>query len=825
MMTDHADADELRDWVAEQVGQFAAVAPRYQRYAEVLEQVLRRAADEVAPTALVQARCKSVSSFAEKCLRKRAAHPDPAHQFTDLCGGRVIARTRSEVDALCRFVVAHFDIDWENSLDASERLRPTEFGYRSVHYIVSFRADMDYGVPIPDEVLGLKAEIQARTMTEHAYSGFAHDLTYKGAFELPVAWQRELAGAAATLEEVDGVFARVESALHEYASSYGRYLSEDELRAEIDRLEIVLGHDAGNSALADRLARLAMARGDWERVVRVLSPFVTEDPAKAPPPAQRDLGIALCRLHHGRPDHPDYRAGQAHLARAAEAGDIDALCSYAGTWKGVDDNRARELYRQAFELDPADPYALGNYLELQLDRDPALLDSAGPLLRQGVERCRHQVAAGINLPWALFDLGRFHLLLGQPYGALGYLAQAVTLSSATWEVETSLASLERLTSALAGQPGVEWARRLLLLALAARFGDPGALSQIRQLATPEVPPLAGPAIIVAGGTGARVQDQMASYTGLLSTALAGFHGLVISGGTAQGICGVVAAIGRARGDAVHTVGYLPQLLPADATLDPGYGELRQTTGHGFSPLEPLQNWIDLLAAGIDPAEVRVLGINGGQIAAAEYRIALAVGATVGLVTGSGREAGRLLADSQWAGQRLVSLPPDGETLRAFLAPAAPAPLPAGLRLRIGQAIHDSYRRERLRGQPATDPALAGWDQLPGNLQASNLAQADDIAAKIARIGCTIVSADAPGEAAMFSDAEVNLLAEVEHGRWTAERLLAGWTWAEQRDVPQRRSPYLVAWRSLPEDIRQRDRSAVAAIPSLLAGAGLGIRRR
>jgi ppGpp synthetase/RelA/SpoT-type nucleotidyltranferase len=820
-MTDHAKADELRDWVADQVGQYAVLAPRYERYAEVLEQVLHRAASEIAPLAIVQARHKSISSFAEKCLRKRAGHPDPVNQFTDLCGGRVIARTRSEVDALCQFVVSHFDIDWENSLNASDRLRPSEFGYRSVHYIVSFRAGADYGVPIPDEVLGLKAEIQARTMAEHAYSDFAHDLTYKGAFELPVFWQRELAGAAATLEEVDGVFARVETALREYASNYGRYLPDEELQAEIERLEIVLGHDPGNAALADRLARLAMARGDWQRVVRVLSPIVTADPAKAPSSAQRDLGIALCQLHHGSPGHPDYRAGQAYLARAGETGDIDALCAYAGTWKGVDDNRARELYRQAFELDPADPYALGNYLEFQLDRDPALLDSAGPMLRQAAERCQHQVAARVNLPWALFDLGRFHLLLGQPYDALGYFAEAIALSPAAWAVQTSLTSLERLTSSMAGQPGVEWARRLLLLALAARFGDPGALDRIRSLATPGLPPLSGPAVIVAGGTDPRLQAQMGSYAGLLSSALAGFYGVVISGGTAQGICGIVAAIGRARGGEVRTVGYLPHLLPADATADPGYDELRQTAGHGFSPLEPLQNWIDLLAAGIRPAGVRVLGINGGQIAAAEYRIALAVGATVGLVAGSGREAGRLLAEDRWAGQRLVRLPADSETLRAFLAPPA-APLPDRIREDLGQSIHESFRHDREHSRPAADPALAGWDQLPSDLRESNLAQADDIAAKLARIGCAVAAAAPPGEA--LSGAEVELLAEVEHGRWTAERLLAGWTWAEERDVTNRHSPYLVDWLSLPEEIKDRDRQAVRAIPDLLAGVGLAIRR-
>lgn len=817
-------ADELRGWAADQVGQYVQMVPRYDAYAEVLDHALRWAAADLAPLSIVQTRRKSVSSFAEKCLRKRAKRPDPVHQFTDLCGARVIARTRSEVDTLCRFVEEHFDVDQENSVDASKRLLPSEFGYRSVHYVVSLRSDVDYGVPVPGEVLGLRAEIQIRTTTEHAYSDFAHDLTYKGAFELPLAWRRALAGAAATLEEVDAVFSRVEEGLREYASSYGRYLPDEEQQTEIARLEIVLEHDPDNAGLADRLARLAMARGDWARVVRTLKPLVDADPEAVPHAVRRDLGIALCQLHRGQPEHPDYRSGQAHLARASQAGDVDAVCAYAGTWKNVDVDRARELYRQAFELDPTNPYALGNYLELQLDRDPSLLDSIRPILGQAIERCRHQVVAGTNLPWALFDLGRFHLLRDEPYDALAAYAEAITLSSAAWVVETALASLERLAKSMRGRTGVEWSRRLLLLSLAARFDDPAARDRLRTLATPDAPQLTGPVVIVAGGTHPRMQVQMDAYRGLLAAALADVEGVVISGGTSQGICGVVGAIGRARGVSVRTVGYLPQLLPTDATVDLTYDELRQTDGHGFSPLEPLQNWIDLLAAGLRPAVVRVLGINGGPIAAAEYRIAVALGATVGLVAESGREAGRLLGDERWAKQRIVRLPNDAETLRAFLSPPA-ALLPDETRERLGRSIHEEYRRERLGDRPAKDPALAEWEDLPEDLQASNLAQADAIAAKLARIGCAVVAADAPGEAATFSVDDVAGLAEIEHGRFTAERLLAGWTLGEVRDIEHRRSPYLVEWGALPEDIKERDREAVRAIPELLARVGLGARRK
>ena len=153
-----------RDWLGSQVAAYRKLQPRYRRYAALLSDILQQAASDHAPLAIVQTRAKAIASFSEKALRKRAKYTDPVRQFTDLAGGRIIARNREEVDVLSRFIEDRFEIDWDNSIDASQRLRPAEFGYRSVHYIVSLRPDVEYGIAIPRNVLGLKAEIQVRTM-------------------------------------------------------------------------------------------------------------------------------------------------------------------------------------------------------------------------------------------------------------------------------------------------------------------------------------------------------------------------------------------------------------------------------------------------------------------------------------------------------------------------------------------------------------------------------------------------------------------------------------------------------------------------------------
>ncbi len=392
-------SDELRTWVAEQIEQYVDVLAHYYRYAEVIDQVLHRATAELAPLAIVQTRRKSVTSFAEKCLRKRSKHPDPVHQFTDLCGARIIARTRSEVDTLCRFLEERFDVDRENSIDASKRLLPSEFGYRSVHYIVSLRTDIDYGLAVPDEVLGLRAEIQVRTTTEHAYSDFAHDLTYKGAFDLPVAWRRELAGAAATLEEVDAVFSRIEEGVCEYASNYGRYLPDEEQQAEIALLELVLEHDPGNADLADRLARLAMARGDWKLVVAVLHRFSMPSRSRRRARSSATSESRCASFTAATPHIPITAPARMPCARerVERRRRPVRVCRHVEVDRPQPRSRAVPAGLRALSTNP---YALCNYLELELYRyhGSALLYSIRPLLQQAIQRCEHQVVAGTNLP-------------------------------------------------------------------------------------------------------------------------------------------------------------------------------------------------------------------------------------------------------------------------------------------------------------------------------------------------------------------------------------------------------------------------------------------
>ncbi|MGM0668319.1 MAG: RyR domain-containing protein [Gemmatimonadota bacterium] len=823
--------DRDRAWLGAQVAGYTEEFPHYQRYAQILEGFLKWGARDLAPLAIVQSRPKSITSFAEKAWRKRHQYADPLHQLTDLCGARVICRTRSEVEAVSAFVEDNLEIDWENSSDCSQRLRSAEFGYRSVHYIVEFRGGgiPGFDVEIPREVLSKPAEIQIRTVVEHAYADFAHDITYKGAFRLPSSWERELAGVAAALEEADQTFSRIEEKLSAYTTNYGAYLTEDELKTEMENLEVVLELDPHNPGTAVRLAKLAHIAGDWDRAERVLAPFVdAADEEHAPQPVLRELGITCCGKYS--PGSEEYARGQRYLEMASrpEFRDVDAICSLAGSWKKIDQEKARDLYRRAFEVDPYNTYALGNFLEYELRQNPDALVVARPLIRRAIDRCRAHADVRINLPWAYYDMGKFYLLLGEPFKSLDAFAKAVSVSGAPFMVETSLRSVELLGSTEAQLPGYEWVRRLLLLGLAARFPSEERLEAVRRLATEDADPIREPVLILAGGTDSSVQELINSYSRLVSDGLAGFQGTVLSGGTTQGISGLAGEVAQTYPGRIHCIGYLPEGIPEGATKDDDparYQEIRTTPGRDFTPLEPLQGWIDLMASGVAPDSVRVLGINGGAIAGAEYRIALALGARVGLMAGSGREAGRLVGDPDWAeSEGLLELPADAATVGAFAGGEAPG-MPDELLEPVARAIHEEYRQERLASPQSPDPALAEWDALHPDLQNSNRAQARDIRAKLHAIGCTFTRKPTEGEALTeLTEDEIETLARLEHGRWVVERLLVGWRFGEERDLEKKTNPYLVPWSELSETVKELDRQAVKKIPRFLEGQGFRVQR-
>lgn len=833
---DEAKKKEDQAWLEEQLREFLKILPRYQTYARVMQEVLEKAVKKYTPLAIVQTRPKAIASFGEKAMRKKQVgrYANPIGRMTDLCGGRIIVPTRIEAEIISDFIKNHFEIDWDNSVDVSQRLKPTEFGYRGVHYIVQFKRGVfptkDIKVDIPEEVYGLRAEIQIKTILEHAWGVFTHDRAYKGAFKIPQKWEREMAALAAILEDADSSFARVEDGLKRYAASYGAYMTEEKMRGEIENLLIILEYDPNNTALAARTGKLAITLGDWQQATDILARYASS----GHPPILRDLGIATCKLCKLKTDSTDYRAGQKYLeaAIALDPKDTDAIASLAGTYKGIDEDKARALYYQAFEVDPSDPYPLGNYIECEISRlkDISIALTLRTFINNAIVRCRDQAEVGMNLPWAFFDIGKFYLLLGKPYESLVAYAKAVQLSTAAFMMENSLASLDRLAVVSDKLPGFEWARRLLLIGLAVKFPRDGAsiraMKKLKELASGDNAPLSVPITIISGGCDASVESKIQDYRQVMLEGFRNFHGTVISGGTTAGVSGLAGEIGEKYPGVIKTVGYIPRKFPAGVKKDNRYSILRYTEGSDFSLQEILQCWTDIVASGIPLTGIKVVGVNGGIISAAEYRIALALGVPVAIIENSGREADRLISDSEWSNSKnLIYLPADRMTIAAFIG-GGDAILEPETREAIAMAIHKNYRAGKMRVSSNEDPSSVPWEQLPEHLKESNRRQADDIHNKLSSINCRMAKAVGRKAVRMtFTEDEIEFMAEMEHGRWNVERLLDRWQRGKPRDVEKKISPNIVAWSELTDEVKEWDRDAVRKIPEFLAKVGLEVRRQ
>ena len=666
-----------RDWYRAQVDGYRRLQPTYAALARSLTAVLERATADLGLHYIVQARAKTITSFAEKILRPGKHYTDPLRELTDLCAARVIAHTLGGVAAVCRFVEDHFAISWPDSGDKLESLAASEFGYLSRHYVVAFKPGVFPADIVPADLVeqGLKAEIQVRTILQHAWADINHELSYKNRFTLPGRWCRQFARLAAVLEEADRGFEAISVGLEEYASSYGAYLSPERLREEIEKLAIVLESSPRQGpAIVHQFAKMAMTLEDWDRAIAVLTPFAEGNHA----PLLRDLGVSLCKRHRKQPEGPDYARGQALLKRATELDptDADAWASLGGTWRTRenacqedaqrkdDREQARACYRRAFEIDPTNPYPLGNSIEYEIAAHPDLdiVRFFRPSIEAASKRCQAQVEVGINLPWAFFDLGKFQLMLGQPYEALSHYARGVENSTASFFLDSALSSFATLDTAQHKLPGLDWCRGLLQLAKAWRFDQPDPAGP---RPTPGHAPLSAPVVIVTGSC--RGETNALLHATILE-AFRAYQGTILSGGTEPGVCGLVGDIQAQNGSSVRTVGYTPAALPENVQLDTRYTEHRRTPGHSFSPLEPLQYWADLLASGVPRSEIRLLCLGGGPISAAECQMALAFGVHVGLVEhGEGTEVDRCLAEPPWTGHHgLKRLPADAAKIRAFL---------------------------------------------------------------------------------------------------------------------------------------------------------------
>jgi hypothetical protein len=143
--------------------------------------------------------------------------------------------------------------------------------------------------------------------------------------------------------------------------------------------------------------------------------------------------------------------------------------------------------------------------------------------------------------------------------------------------------------------------------------------------------------------------------------------------------------------------------------------------------------------------------------------------------------------------------------------------------RLAMASHEQYVREQKGKKSPDDPVMQPWERLSEGFKESSRDQARQIPEKLQRVGLDFMPfVEKPAIHFTFTDKQVEILAEMEHERWMAERLRNGWVLGSQRDPDKKISPYLVPWSKLTEEVKDQDRNPVRLIPKMLEKAGFEV---
>ena len=723
------------------------------------------------------------------------------------------------------------------------------------------------------------AEIQVRTFLQHAWADIVHDRLYKTRIKLPRQYKRDAARLAAILENADAAFGELIDKIDGFEMNYGAYMNRSEMETEVAILRQLINSDSmggGERPVhALRLALLARAMGNWEEIIGVLSPYIERESEQLTE-IRVILGNAYCQCYSATPLSPEFGRGRALLHAVTEQlgagegkGKHTRLRAQAHAylarsygmsreegWKG----KALSHYYKAYTLVPYSPYHLEGYIEAELcaGGNSSFIAPLQPLIGASIGKCREHVSLHIELPFAWFTTAKLTIFQtlttsGDHERKFSDCIDAFIRGIKECQVSHPLieelayihvlrtelretAQTEEIRQLSAGLAIVE---RLLYAGLTARHAD---LEQcylsknetfenaMDELMDKKKIGIVSPVVLIAGYAESGPDDPSAidNYRDMIDSCLAAFTGTVICGGTTSGISGLVGEIACKHLSMgikqYQLIGYLPDELPCDAGRDNRYDRFRPVSGsREFSINEPLQYWIDLLAADIDPSEVRMFGFGGGKIAFLEYELAVSLGAEVALIKNSGGAAEMVYAAEQWwnPGQ-VVQLPADSAVALAFVLSSSRDWERSELEP-AAMFIHDEYIKKQIPSYENLQP----WEKLKLTYRRSCFHQAAFAETNLRLSGLDVINAsteEIPADLRiMATNEQIEQMAIREHGRWCTERLRQGWRYAAESDKAKLLHKDLVPWEELTEEIRQYDRDAVLNYPVTLLRAGLTIR--
>ena len=247
---------------------YRRVRPRYEDFANVVKEILVQALRTrgIAVNS-VEPRAKDPESFGTKAstpsedVPGTPKYPEPLEDITDLAGVRIITffpRTVGMVGACIREefeVIDHTDL-------SHARLEEERFGYQSEHYLVKLSSTRTT-LPEYQSHSDLIAEVQVRTILQHAWAEIEHDIQYKSSDTAPKTIRRRFMALAGMLEIADREFQEIQDEDEQIKNQARTLVEEGEFKqVEItaDALRSYLDRRIGPDAYADDASYERMAR-------------------------------------------------------------------------------------------------------------------------------------------------------------------------------------------------------------------------------------------------------------------------------------------------------------------------------------------------------------------------------------------------------------------------------------------------------------------------------------------------------------------------------------------------------------------------------------
>ena len=170
-------------------------------------------------------RVKDIDSFIEKALFRNKHYSNPIKDITDKVGLRFVVLELSDIEVVEECIRSCDVLEYSKDRDFEQEIieKPELFVYKSVHYVVKNKSEINYNGIIINA--GTTCEIQIRTLLQHGYAELSHDVVYKKAEDIPAEIKRKIARSMALIEASDELFKDVKEMLDKRDEIFFDYIN------------------------------------------------------------------------------------------------------------------------------------------------------------------------------------------------------------------------------------------------------------------------------------------------------------------------------------------------------------------------------------------------------------------------------------------------------------------------------------------------------------------------------------------------------------------------------------------------------------------------